>query len=355
MGIGDFFSSMTDRVMRRVVETPMRNRFLRARGIGVVSIYDEDPVFARYKNVINAIIASGRLEDFVAANDAAFSEGVMLSNGFPAHALQRDYFWECLFDNPQNEHGCLPLWEAAYQRQPGPAAAALLAYTLRQISWRFRGYSFGGPDDPEDETQWGAYEEQTWVAMNRHTADGPSCRTWRRLLNSLSTGSDVSREQLDRRFEAAWADDRRDLAPLFAHANHLLPRWYGNDAQDVEVLARRSADATEAFFGLGAYALVYGSLTDLGDYDLEDTNIDPALLRDSFDDLIARFPSQSNINRRLKMLVWMDEDMYFEEALQIAKRDLKAIVPEVWDGDTRAEKLEDAEDALSIIILADDD
>jgi hypothetical protein len=350
MGLRDFIGDMHDRVMRRFVDTPRRDRFLQKHGIGVISMFDEDPAFTPHKAAVDAVLASGRLEDFIDLNDAAFAEGLMLTNACPAHKLQRDYLWIRLDEGPGGKQQAVALWDEACRRKPGPAVAAMLANSLDAVGWEHRGYDFGGPASDRDDELWGEFGARARDVMHRHEQDGPSNRTWRRMRFSLSVGEDITRAALDARFEAAWADDKRDVGLLAGYANALLPRWFGENEGDVDRFARQISEETKDVFGTGAYALIYGFNTSIGSHEPEDTLVDPALLIESFEDLVQRFPAPGVLNLYVKTLAWLGDDRHLNKAYAIARNRMKMIVPEVWDGDTLAERLEDAEDALDLLI-----
>jgi hypothetical protein len=350
MGLRDYISDIHDRVMRRFVDTPRRNRFLQKHDIGVISMFDEDPAFAPHKAAVDTVLASGRFEDFIGLNDAAFAGGLMLANACPVHKLQRDYLWIRLDGGPGgNQHGAA-LWDEAYRRKPHPAVAAMLAYSLASVGWEHRGYNFDGPASDQDHALWREFGARARDIMQRHEQDGPSSRTWRRLRFSLSVGEDITRAELDARFAATWADDRRDTGLLAGHANALLPRWFGENEGDLDRFARQVSEETKDVFGTGAYALIYGFNTSTGSHEPEDTLVDPVLLIESFEDLVQRFPAPGILNLYVKTLAWLGDDRSLNKACAIARNRMKMIVPEVWDGDTFAEKLEDAEDTLDLLI-----
>jgi hypothetical protein len=104
---------------------------LAERGIGFLSIFDEDPAFAEPKRRVDALVAAGKLEHFPALFSHSFEKGELLTNGWPVCALQRRYFYAAtgiVDDNIDKIRAELPAYEAAYKRLPNAETAALLAY-----------------------------------------------------------------------------------------------------------------------------------------------------------------------------------------------------------------------------------
>ncbi len=334
-----------------------RKAFMKQRNIGVVSLFDEDPSFHESKQRIDEIVSTGRLEDFPALNVPAMREGAMLTNATPLHVLQRLYLRTRLGFEGAIERGkaAIEMAEAAYRRAPSAETAALLSAAHEELAYSYRGYDFLGEDGTTGD--WESMQKHIAIAIDelgRHAADGPSSARWLRMHYSLGVEAH-GLEGFEARFETAWALDRYDTALIEQHSNLLLPRWYGNDAHDAEVFARRVMELTKDRFGLGGYAWVYDEHATIGSHEASDTLVDRALLIDAFEDLVARFPAASIVNRYARTMMWFDDDEGELAAYRLFSDRMRAIVPEVWNGDSWDEQLSDAIDSIDLAIMAAED
>jgi hypothetical protein len=355
----EWIGSLVARVKRLGSSTPDVRKLLADRGIGFVSLYDEDPDFAETKRRVDALVASGKLEHFPALFRHAFETGRHLTNGWPVYALQRRYFYDATgiveYDIDKTS-AALPAYEAAYKRLPNAETAALLAYAHERLAYAYRGDgALGGAGevqgDPEGMTR---HLGLAFEVMRSHADEGATSLMWRRQHYRLGVDEDLDLTAFQARFDAIHADMPTDIGLIQAHARTLLPRWMGGNAQDMEHFARRVMQATERTHGRGAYALVYASNTSVSDHDPPDTAVDRALLMQAFGDLAERFPAPSIINTWLDTMLWFEDAEGDAQARALLDKRLSAIVPECWSGDTWDEQVEDALDAIAEVLLSDD-
>jgi hypothetical protein len=335
-----------------------RKAFLKQRKIGVVSLFDEDPAFIESKQRIDDIVREGRLEDFSQLNIAAMREGSILTNAIPLHALQRAYLRARLGIDESVEQGkaAIVMAQAAYNRAPSAETAAQLSVVHTALAQLYRGYEYLGEDGTTGD--WESMQKHVTIAQEvlaRHAADGQGSARWLRQHYYHAINESCSREEFDARFEVAWALDRYDTSLIESHSIFLLPRWIGHDEQDVEVFARRVMELTRDRFGLGGYAWAYDVHATIGDHEAQDTRVDRALLIDAYEDLTQRFPAASVVNRYARTMMWFEDDEGELAAYRLFSERMRAIVPEVWNGETRDEQISDALDSLDLAMMAAED
>jgi hypothetical protein len=354
-----WLGSLADKIKALGSSGPDPRSYLAKRGIPFVSIFDEDPAFAEPKRRVDALVADGRLEHFPALFRHHFQTGTLLANGWPVYALQRRYFYERAglieYDIAAIE-AAIPSFEAAYARLPNADTAALLGYAHERLAYAYRGDG-ALSDAGHVQGNEGAMVKHLDLAlavMRDHSEKGSSSIMWRRQHYRLGLDEDLDYEAFQARFDAIHADMPTDVGLIQAHARMLLPRWIGRDARDMETFARQVMAATQATYGRGAYALIYGSNTTVNNHDLPDTVLDRPLLMQAFQDLAERFPAPSIVNMWFDTMLWLDDGEGDKQAGHLLEKRLSAIVPECWEGDTRDEQIEDALEAVADALSADD-
>jgi hypothetical protein len=184
--------------------------------------------------------------------------------------------------------------------------------------------------------QWQGYEAllgEADAVLDSHP--DPADFSWRMsdYSRSANTGDfDIFKA----RFERAWLMDRYNIDLCRSHARMIMPRWLGRDEHDLENFARRAADLTRDRFGLGFYALIQQANTEVGDHELADTLCDPDLVKQGFEDLLARFPAPSVMNLYADTLEWMGDT---EALADLFESRFRVMVPQIWYGETRSDKI----------------
>lgn len=326
-------------------------RLMKERGYSVVSLRDELPV--EHRTAIEDMVSGDRLEDFEALFRDARAADIILPNARPLH----DALTFCVmpdFDQSESDLGAkLAPFHRAFERRPSPSTAGLYATMLQSAASAARGYDFV---DAVGEEQWQNHFElnrQARAILDQTAHQAGDDLLWADADYSLGLDhDDIQVHEFHAKFDRLWSMNRWSLPLLASRGIHLLPRWVGEDEHDVEKFARHAISVTEERFGCGAYAYVYQALANVGSLDIEDTLCDRALLRQGFEDLAARYPAQSVLNRYANTMAWAEMD---EVALELFDARITAIVPEVWTGNTEQDQIDDAMGALHLGTLSRDE
>lgn len=352
MGFKSIFDGLRDRIFARQrsvsadYDLSPHERLVRDYDLHLVELHDEIPYLIPQRD---AMRAAWQRRDFVAyheAFEAARQTGGIAENGKPLYSLVKEWFLDEFLSIPDDDQSglrheaLLDPFEAFYRQHPSPFSAATYADALRMTAFAWRGTEYADGVRPD---QWQNHEAFLSKADDvLDSCPGPDDFAWR-ISDYRRAANDGSIEEFQKRFEMAWAQDRYNIDLCRSHARMIMPRWLGDDEHDLEVFARRAADLTKDRFGLGFYALIQQANTEVGDHELADTLCDPDLVKQGFEDLLARFPAPSLVNYYADMLEWMEDEEALADLLQSRFR---TIVPQIWYGDTREEKIAYAFDTL---------
>jgi len=344
MGWKDLVRSVRDTVLGgRAAPEPAEELtqyeiLLKDYGIGSLFLHDEIPRLYGERDAMRRAWQARDFSAYRAAFEAALAEGDLAENGKPRHALVKDWFLEEFMAIPYSDdagprHEALLEGFATYfHREPSPFSAATYADALRITAYAWRGTACAADVNMDQADQFRRFLRQADEVLD--SQPGPDDFAW--CASHFRRGAETgSLTEYQRRFEAAWAQDRYNIDLCRNYARMIMPRWLGRDAHDLEVFARRAAELTKDRFGYGFYALVQQTNTDVGDHEFDDTLCDPALVKQGFEDLVARFPMPSNFNLYADMLEWMNDTEALADLLETRFR---TIVPEIWYGDTLDDK-----------------
>lgn len=343
MGFKDIFARFRSRISgaSAAPATPLsaEEQLVRDYDLYLVDLHDELPSLIPQRDAMRAAWRKGDFEAYEQAFEAARASGVIADNGKPLYLLVKDWFLEpfmALPDDaaaaPQHEDMLKPFRDF-FHRSPSPFSAATYADALRVTAFVRRGTGWGRDVRSE---QWQGYEallKEVDDVLDSH-AD-PENFSWR-ISDYRRSANEGDFETFKARFERAWLLDRYNIDLCRSHARMIMPRWLGRDARDLEDFARRAAEQTKDRFGLGFYALIQQANTDVGDHDLADTLCDPDLVKQGFEDLLARFPAPSVMNLYADTLEWMGDTEALADLLETRFR---VMVPQIWYGETRSDQL----------------
>lgn len=311
---------------------------LKAYGIASIFLHDEIPRLYEERDAMRRAWQARDFSAYRAAFEAALAEGDLAENGKPRYALVKDWFLEEFTAIPDSDdagprhEALLDSFAAYFRREPSSFSAATYADALRVTAYAWRGTACAADVNLDQAEQFDKFLRRADAVLD--SQPGPDDFAWR--ASDFRRGAETgSFSEYQRRFEAAWALDRYNIDLCRNFARMIMPRWLGRDAHDLEVFARRAADLTKDRFGYGFYALIQAANTEVGEHELEDTLCDPALVKQGFEDLVARFPTPSNFNLYADMLEWMNDTEALADLLDTRFR---AIVPEIWYGDTLDDK-----------------
>ena len=291
-------------------------------------------------------LKEGRLEPFEALYAQSERADIMLANATKLHIFQ----WRQLFEAFDEADGptCDTLTEPFkrwFEATRTPLAAASYASALYDAAFAYRG---GRCADEVREEQWARYNERLEAGRDALAATEPAGRQslpwlWAHYDYGLQDAGNL--DEFNARFREAWSRDMSNFLICTSHGVRLLPRWLGHDARDLEGFARHAAGMTHDRFGEGMYALIYGQGYHIGSHPIGDTLCDKDRLKRGYEDLCARYPSQSMLNR-------FAAGMYFARDYSTCAavfRGMNAIVPDLWDGDTETARIEDALDTFYVV------
>lgn len=344
MGWKDLVRSVRDKVLgERATPEPAEELtnyqiLLRDYDLHSVFLHDEIP---RLYGERDAMRRAWQERDFAAyrsAFEAARAEGDLTENGKPRYLLVKDWFLEEFMAIPDSDDAgprhevLLNSFADYFRRDPSPFSAATYADALRVTAYAWRGTACAADVNMDQADQSRRFLRQADAVLD--SQPDPQDFSWRAsdFRRSAETGSF---SEYQRRFEAAWALDRYNIDLCRSFARMIMPRWLGRDEHDLEVFARRAAELTKDRFGYGFYALIQAANTEVGEHEIEDTLCDPVLVKQGFEDLLARFPAPSNFNLYADMLEWMKDNEALADLLETRFR---TIVPEIWYGDTIDDK-----------------
>lgn len=305
----------------------------------LLDLHDELPDLMAERDAMRAAWRNGDFEAYQQAFEAARASGAIAENGKPHYSLVKDWFLEPFLALPEDEENAqaqedeLAPFRAFFHRSPSAFSAATYADALRVMAFVRRGSAWGRDVSGE---QWQSYE-----ALLREADDvldshpDPSDFSWR-MSDYRRSANAGNFETFKARFERVWLMDRYNIDLCRSHARMIMPRWLGRDEHDLEAFARRAAELTKDRFGFGFYALIQQANTDVGDHELEDTLCDPDLVKQGFEDLLARFPAPSVMNLYADALEWMGDT---EALADLLENRFRVMVPQIWYGETRSDKI----------------
>ena len=309
--------------------------------------YHDEPEQARAAMAeIAGWLKQGRLEPFEALYAQSERDDIMLANATKLHI----FLWRRLFAQFEEADGatCDRLttpFRTWFETTRTPLAAASYAGALYKAGFAYRGTR--GADQVREE-QWARYNERLEIGRDALAASevaGRQSLPWLWAWYDYGLQDADNLEAFNERFRAAWSRDMSNFLICTAHGVRLLPRWLGSDHRDLEMFARNATGMTHDRFGEGFYALIYGHGYHIGSHPIGDTLCDKDRLKRGYEDLAARFPSQSILNR-------FAAGMYFARDYATCAavfRGMNAIVPDLWDGATETARMEDALDTFYVV------
>lgn len=119
-----------------------------------------------------------------------------------------------------------------------------------------------------------------------------------------------------------------DTSLYFSALTSLLPKW-GGDKKRLDRFIRTATEQTKAQFGTGMYSRLYSAAAD-GEYGhalFQSSNVDWPTMRQSYEDMLSRYPSTGRRNRYAHMAC-----LAKDKATLLAQLDLLGdqVVPDAW-------------------------
>lgn len=216
-------------------------------------------------------------------------------------------------------------WE---RRNPQSSCASVTrARAYMRVAWMHRG---GGYAHTVPSEAWPLFHE--WNEKARRELErtkGASGRNpeWYATMIEVAKVQQWSDADLERLLDEGIARHRVYYQMYFNAMQALAPKWRG-DVTALERFARRAISETEDTEGLSIYARVYWSVADdFRDRIFTDTSANWPLMRRGFQEMVARFPDDRNLNAFANFAcIAQDEEILRALLDRIEGR----IVREVW-------------------------
>lgn len=318
-------------------------------GLKLVSIFELIESFQEDRIKIDEFVKNNDWKSFIHMNDKAYESGEFFENGVRRHSLQSFYFFEAIkkmaIENVYKEYKNYNMNDEFFA-----PISAIWASRLESESWRERGSEFIEDTAPEQIETFEDYLMQATAALEAVPSDQRNHRLWHEqnyMVRAVSGSFDV--EQLNELFEKAWRYDRYTGDLCATHGYFLLPRWNGENENDLEVFAQKAAQMTQDVYGDGMYAMINGGLSYVGELEVSDLAADPERIEKGFEDMLERFPTQSITNYYAAYLAWNENN---PKLFELLKSRMRVIVKQHWTGDTPTEIEEDA--LISLALAAEE-
>lgn len=332
--------------------SPLKNPFSAAArqqkqlGLYRASLKEEYGAHADVYRKVRSLIPSGRLRDVEAMYEGAWASRERMLDGRPLYtAILR---WILVTDGNSRSplKKFLPAFDAEYQKTPTPFWGALYASALQDVGADLRGTKWA---HEVTRTQWRGLHEMNALALDVLEAtaahpDAPLHFAWMEAAHHSTLSGHMDRDP-QQTWAALYALDPTNLAIVGGRGVQLLPRWHGRSTTDAERFARQAMEATRDEYGTGAYAAVLTDFANISHHTAADSHIDRDLLRQAYEDLLARFPGSVRIlNEYANTMSWLDDEPAVWHVYE--GHGLRAIVPERWGGDSDATGMSYAVNAL---------
>jgi uncharacterized protein DUF4034 len=325
-------------------------RFARLLALLVLAATTGDPAAAR--TLAQEILApgyapideSGAHEDIVAAvSDSLwnerFDELEQMAKVFrrdkartPSGIWRLSVFYEGLrlYDERTSMEADSPIhgWLAAYPK----SAAAHIGYAtmLVEEAWKIRGKGFANTVADEN---WAPFHKmveraRTELVQSKYLADGDP--HWYATMAEIATIQGWEDSEFDALLHEAMASELTYTDTYFEAGNRAMPKW-GGGAKKLERLARDVLERTRAIEGSALYTRIYWLAANAGYEDdlFEKSAVDWAEMSKGMDDILARYPSQWNINNFAHFACLAGD---YEKALALMKRIQFQPMVELWGG-----------------------
>lgn len=196
---------------------------------------------------------------------------------------------------PENAQSLVDAWIAAYPQ----SSAAHIGYAVMLLSeaWTLRGKGFASTVDDSAWEPFHATVEHARKYLMAHKALAAGDPHWYVAMAEIATIQGWPDAEFDALLREAFDREPSYTDTYFEATNRNLPKWGGN-AEKVERFAREAVDRTKATEGFGLYARIYFSAwnSQYGEDLFEESAIDWTTMSKGIDDVLARYPSQWNIN-----------------------------------------------------------
>lgn len=186
-------------------------------------------------------------------------------------------------------------WAAEFPDSP----SAHIAYAMVRVA---RGWSYlrDQPASSVSSEDWEPFRKHIAIAreyLDEHKPVAAVDPQWYEVMVSVARDEGWDYFEFSELIDEAFEREPMFYETYFRAMEYLLPKLYGS-SRDIEALARTAAHRTSAAEGDGLYARIYwyASQAEYGDDLFSNTLVDWPLMRDGFEDVIARYPDAWNLN-----------------------------------------------------------
>ena len=219
-------------------------------------------------------------------------------------------------------------WIAAY---PGSATARIgYAVMLVEEAWRIRGKGFASSVDDENWEPFYEMVERAHTVLMEHKQLAAGDPHWYATMAEVATLQGWDDYRFDALLREAMDRELTYTDTYFEAGNRALPKWHGS-AKKLEKLARYVLERTRAIEGSALYTRIYWSAANSGYKDalFEKSAVEWAEMSKGMDDILARHPSQWNINHFAHFACLAGD---YEKALALMARIRDQPMTELWGG-----------------------
>ncbi|MYM25663.1 DUF4034 domain-containing protein [Duganella sp. FT135W] len=235
-------------------------------------------------------------------------------------------------DNSSNEAYLQELEKLTLQwakEHPQSALAHILyAQVLVAHGWAYRGTGFVKDVPPEAWKDFENYQHRAAQYLLEHADVALTDSYGHAVLLNIAKTMNWDDQQIWDILNDGLKRNPDDTSLYFTALTGLLPKW-GGDNKRLDRFIRKATEQTKAQFGSGMYSRLYSAAAD-DDYGhalFEDSHVDWPTMKQSYEDMLSRYPSTGRRNRYAHMAC-----LAKDKATLLAQFDLlgKQLKPDAW-------------------------
>lgn len=215
------------------------------------------------------------------------------------------------------------------REHPQSALAHILyARVLVAHGWAYRGNGYVKDVPPEAWKDFDAYLRRAAQYLLDHADVALTDSYGHEVLLNIARAMNWDDKQIWDIVNDGLKRNPDDTSLYFTALTGLLPKW-GGDNRRLDRFIRKATEQTKAQYGTGMYARLYSAAAD-GDYGhtlFQDSSADWQTMKQSYEDMLSRYPSTGRRNRYAHMAC-----LAKDKATLLAQLDLLGdqLRPEVW-------------------------
>lgn len=229
---------------------------------------------------------------------------------------------------PMDAKSPIHSWRAAF---PDSAAARIgHAVMLVEEAWKIRGKGFARTVEDKNWAPFHDTVERARMDLMQSKSLAAGDPHWYATMAEIATLQGWPDADFDALLHEAMDREPTYTDTYFEAGNRALPKW-GGSADKLEKLARDVLERTRAIEGSALYTRIYWSAANSGYKDdlFEESAVDWAEMSKGMDDVLARYPSQWNLNHFAHFACLAGD---YEKALALMARIQDQPMTELWGG-----------------------